>query len=71
MKITKEQAEFLENFLHETGFEIWNGGCTHRLSCNWSTEGFRICEAHDPLRPVKTYKTAQGAINFMIKEDES
>lgn len=70
MKITKEQAEFLENFLNETGFEIWNASCTHRLSCNWSTEGFRVCEYHNPLHPVKEYKTAQAAINFLIKKDD-
>lgn len=70
MKITDDESYFLERFLNETGFEIWNAGCTHRMNVQFSDDGFRVCEQHDPLHPVKVYKTAQGAINFMIKKDE-
>ena len=70
MKITKEQGEFLLDLLNETGFEIWNAGCTHRMGASHTDDGFKVCEYHNPLHPVKEFKTAQGAINFLTKKDE-
>jgi len=70
MKLTKEQQEFIEAFLSETGFEIWNGGCTHRMRTMVFDEGVAVCEYHDPLHPIKEYKSVQAAVNFMLKIDE-
>lgn len=70
MKITKQFEQELESFLNETGFELWNAGCSHRMSVSYADDGFKVCESSDPLHPIKIYKTAQNAVNFMIKQDE-
>ncbi len=70
MKITEEESYFLERLLNETGFEIWNAGCTHRMRADSREDGFVVCEYDNPLHAIKVYKTAQGAINFMLKKDE-
>ena len=71
MKFTKEQEDFIEDFLQETGFEIWNSGCTHRLSCTFAmNKRFGVADYDDPLHPIKEYQSLQRAIDFMVKKDE-
>lgn len=67
-KISKSTAEEIENFLAETGFEIWNAGATHRMHSNYSTDGFEVCTFS--FHPVKTFKTLKGALQFMEKQDQ-
>jgi len=68
MKLTKEQQEAISNMLDETGFEIWNAGCTHRMSSDF--DGYNVCEYGEPLHPIKQFKTVQGALNFLMRKDE-
>lgn len=70
MKITKQFEQELESFLNETGFELCNAGFSHRMQVNYADDGFRVCEFSNPLNAIKVYKTAQNAVNFMIKQDE-
>lgn len=69
MKLTKKEKEFLENFLNETGFEIWNAGCTHRMSASHGDAAVKVGEYHNPLHG-KEYKDINSAIKYMQKQDE-
>lgn len=69
MKLTKEEKTFLENFLNETGFELWNAGCTHRMSVSCATNNIRVSDYDNPLAG-KEYKDMNAAIKFMQKQDE-
>lgn len=68
--LNPEQKQFLEDFLNETGFEIWNAGCTHRMSVSPSNDGVRVCGHDDPLHPIKEYKDINSAtdkLSFYIE----
>ena len=69
MKLTKSEKQFLENFLNETGFELWNAGCSHRMSVSCATENIRVSTYDNPLRG-KEYKDMNAAVNFMKKQDD-
>ena len=61
----------VQSFLSETGFEIWNAGCTHRMKVSMAGDDeFEVCTYDDPLHPEKEYKTLNGAISYMQKKDE-
>jgi hypothetical protein len=69
MTITSEQEDFIEELLNETGFEIWNAECTHRLSTFAHSRRFAVFEKSDPLHALQEYDTFRGAINFLLKQD--
>ena len=69
-KLTKQMQEGIFNFLYNSGFEIWNAGCTHRMNVGHGEKDWGVCEASSPLHPVKEFSTLDGALNFMQKKDE-
>lgn len=70
MKIKKETDQMMEDFLSESGFELWNSSATRRMSVNGASE--KRFAVHDySFTEVREYETLQGAVNFMMKEDES
>ena len=69
IKVSKEASAEIDALMNEFGFEIWNAGCTHRVISNYAIDGFGVCESHNPLNPIKVYKTLQGALNFISKQD--
>lgn len=67
MQITKEQYEFLENFLIETELVICDLDCNYRIS-NFGLSGETdVFEFDEPIKPNKSYKNIKDAINFLIK----
>ncbi len=70
MKITKENEDFIEELLSETGFEIWNASCTLRLNCvSARNKRFAVCNYDNPLHPVKEYDKLLSAINYLNNND--
>lgn len=66
--LTPKAQEQLLKLLEETQFEIWNAGCTHRLT--FDGELINICTYHDPLHPIKSYKLLNSALKYLEKLDE-
>lgn len=69
-KLAKQMQEGIFNFMYDSGFEIWNAGCSHRMNVGHGEKDWGVCTSDNPLHSEKEFNTLDGALNYMRKQDE-
>lgn len=69
MKLNKLEDKLIIDFLYSNELEICNSSYTFRIIPDQSDNALNVCKWHDPLHPIKSFKTVKNAVNFINKEN--